>query len=452
MLARILNRIAPTEILTEEPSTYTLLLENLPHIIFELDVEFCWTTLNSKWERVTGFPSQNCIGISYREFIHPEDRKQLHGYFQGLHRQGDKNVAIEARILTSDGASIWTEVSAVQVANPQGYPVCIGTITDITDRITEEELLHANNRSLSGLLNDLSGMVYRCRNDQHWTMEYISGGCMELTGYTPSDMINNAKLSWSSLIHPEDRGLVWAEVQSGVREARSFEIIYRIKSVNNQLKWVWERGKGIFSDDGELLGLEGVITDITTHKLQRDKMLKDQLYDPRTMLPKQQLFQDRFIRAIGRLQAVPKQRVSLLIIQFQRLLDAFERFGEEFELQAVLEIATRLQSVVTDSDSITCITPDRYAILIDRIHSEATLHTLSDQLLEAYRAPIQATGKTLFITCSIGGADSSCDNLSAEKMMHNALVAADHAGAQGGSRFEYYDPDITDHYRRDQMQ
>ena len=43
----------------------------------------------------------------------------------------------------------------------------------------------------TNLFNNLDGMFYRCLYDEHWTMLYISDGCTKLTGYLPSELINN---------------------------------------------------------------------------------------------------------------------------------------------------------------------------------------------------------------------------------------------------------------------
>lgn len=47
-------------------------------------------------------------------------------------------------------------------------------------------------------------------------MEYVSAGCLELTGYVPQALVDSQSLSYNSLIHPEDRGRVW-RLHSGGR-------------------------------------------------------------------------------------------------------------------------------------------------------------------------------------------------------------------------------------------
>ncbi len=119
---------------------------------------------------------------------------------------------------------------------------------------------------LATLLGNLPGMVYRCRNDRGWTMEFVSEGARELTGYLPAELVGSARASYGQLIHRDDRDRVWSEVQVALVERRPFEFRYRILAADGSEKWVWERGRGVFAADGQLEALEGFITDITELK------------------------------------------------------------------------------------------------------------------------------------------------------------------------------------------
>ena len=136
---------------------------------------------------------------------------------------------------------------------------------EIERRHVDEELAESH-RVLATLMGNLPGMVYRCRNDKDWTLEFASDGCLELTGYSPEDFISTRQISYGQLIHAEDQELVWNQVQAGVREQRAFQLTYRITTAKGEQKWVWEQGRGVFSPQGELLVLEGFITDITERK------------------------------------------------------------------------------------------------------------------------------------------------------------------------------------------
>jgi PAS domain S-box-containing protein len=379
MFSKILQQLTRPKAKLESPHAF--LLENLPHIVFELDSEYRWILLNKAWHQLTGLPRNSCIGESCYQYFHPEDNDQVRRYLQSLHPSQTNNQSIEARVLTKIGISRRIEINAVIIVAPDGQPLRIGSMTDITERVAEEELLHANNRSLSGLLNDLSGMMYRCRNDRNWTMEYLSGGCKELAGCPPSDIINNVKRSWDSLIHSEDRDMVWAEVQSGLRDSHYFDITYRIFTVEGKKKWVWERGKGIFSADGELLGLEGYITDITAEKLRNERLLNDRLYDSQTGLIQLPLFWDRLSRAIMRYHTSHNDQFSLLVIQLHKLIDTFEHSHDAFGKQITLDLSSRMIEIINDSDSISRLKSDRYAILIERPHDRDSLEALAQKIL-----------------------------------------------------------------------
>jgi PAS domain S-box-containing protein len=122
------------------------------------------------------------------------------------------------------------------------------------------------------LLDHIPGMVYRCRNDWNHTLEFVSKGCLALTGYEPDDLIMNQITAYGDLIYPDDREMVWINLQNAFVQQKSYELVYRIHTRSRQVKWVRERGMSSDSDNGHRQHLEGFITDITDWKMAEEKI------------------------------------------------------------------------------------------------------------------------------------------------------------------------------------
>ena len=122
-------------------------------------------------------------------------------------------------------------------------------------------------RTLTTLMSNLDGMVYRCRNDAHGTLQFVSEGCYHLTGFRPEELLLHGEISYEQIKHPDDRLRVRDEINAALAAERRFFVEYRIQCRDGAIKWVWERGVGIAGDDGTVVTLEGFIEDVTERKL-----------------------------------------------------------------------------------------------------------------------------------------------------------------------------------------
>lgn len=127
-------------------------------------------------------------------------------------------------------------------------------------------LLIESDMELFTFLENLPGMAYRCRNDSGLTMDFVSEGSRNLTGYEPGAFLEKGHSFYHSLILPDDRQWVSDQVQQALSEKRPFELVYRIRAASSQEKWVWDKGVGFFAEDGSLIAVDGFIADITELK------------------------------------------------------------------------------------------------------------------------------------------------------------------------------------------
>ena len=130
---------------------------------------------------------------------------------------------------------------------------------DIDERKSVEDKFYT-------LVDNIPGVTYRCACDEHWTMEFISNNVEILSGYPASDFIQNTVRTFSSVIYSEDQQIVDDSVSKGIEQKKSYNIEYRIVKADDTICWVYEKGRGIFDEQGNLLYLDGVIVDITDHK------------------------------------------------------------------------------------------------------------------------------------------------------------------------------------------
>ena len=138
--------------------------------------------------------------------------------------------------------------------------------------------LQERERFLRTLIGNLPGVVYRCRVDKIFTSEFLSDGCLQLTGYT-ADELTQAKhpATWDFIIHPEDKMQVRAEIRRLMNENTPvadlpLQIKYRIVRRDGEIRCVSDRFRFIDDADGEIIALEGFIADITESEMAEKRV------------------------------------------------------------------------------------------------------------------------------------------------------------------------------------
>lgn len=179
--------------------------------------------------------------------------------------------------LTVEKNDRWFNVDVDPIFDENQITGFVLFISDITERKITEDALKTQNLKYQTLLLNLNGMVYHCNNDKNWTMKFISTGCLGLTGYSSADLLDDNKLSYNDLILPKYKDYLWNIWQEKLQNHEPVETEYEIKTASGEIKWIWERGRGVYDNVGQLIHLEGFITDITERK--HAEQIQKVLYD-----------------------------------------------------------------------------------------------------------------------------------------------------------------------------
>lgn len=150
----------------------------------------------------------------------------------------------------------------------------LSVVRDISQRKETEEKLQENKRRLTTLIGNLPGIAYHCKNDDFWTMDFISDAVLYITGYPKESLENNNIISYNDIIHKEDREKVKNVIEYSINNKQKFDLEYRIITSKGETKWVLEQGCAIYNKDGSIDHLEGYISDINETKIRENELIK----------------------------------------------------------------------------------------------------------------------------------------------------------------------------------
>ncbi|MGQ0578231.1 MAG: EAL domain-containing protein [Betaproteobacteria bacterium] len=302
-----------------------------------------------------------------------------------------------------------------------------------------ESALREQERAMSTLLRNLPGMAYRCRLDDHWTLEFVSDGAMHLTGYSAGDLVDNRKISFIQLVHPDDRGWVVDEIRDKLAHGERFVIEYQIVCADGAVKWVSEKAQAVRDPSGAILALEGIIDDVTERKRFEERLAVLAQYDVLTGLPNRSLFYDRLRQAIVRARR-EQTMVGLLFLDLDRFKQINDSLGHAAGDRVLKTIAERLKGFLREIDTIARLGGDEFTVIIEGVNDAAQVSAVAEKIRAALSDPIVIEGRDMLVSASVGITLYPRDAEDIEHLVKNADIAMYHAKNRGGwQQFQFYD-------------
>lgn len=127
---------------------------------------------------------------------------------------------------------------------------------DLPNTWSDPALMH-------GLMNGFQGIVYQCQANELRTIEYISPGCKEISGYEREAFSGINALNLNNLVHADDMIIIQKNLLQKTHQNKNYQIQYRIHHKDGGLRVVQDSGQIIYNDLGKQAVYTGYITDIT---------------------------------------------------------------------------------------------------------------------------------------------------------------------------------------------
>lgn len=96
-----------THALQKSELRYKQLVENAHDMIIRLDLEGCYTFVNTSTLKIGGYSEAEMIGRSFLDFAHPECRQSVAEFYQEQIRSRTLNSYLEFPLVTKDGRDVW---------------------------------------------------------------------------------------------------------------------------------------------------------------------------------------------------------------------------------------------------------------------------------------------------------------------------------------------------------
>ncbi len=198
----------------------------------------------------------------WRSSVHPDDLPRL-DQAAAWHLQTQTLYSEEYRVVHPDGTTHWLLSKGRGVYDATGQAVrMVGITLDITERKqlelalqTQEEQLH-----LTLDLNQIGSWDWQPNGTTFWN-DYN----YRLFGYQLGE-VEPSYDRWIERIHPKDVDQVEQQLSGSLANQTDFAAEYRILLPDGQIRWLLDKGRGIYGPTGQLLRMIGVGYDITDRK------------------------------------------------------------------------------------------------------------------------------------------------------------------------------------------
>ncbi|NLY75421.1 MAG: EAL domain-containing protein [Firmicutes bacterium] len=307
------------------------------------------------------------------------------------------------------------------------------------ERKAIEEALRESERSKSVLLYHLPGLAYRCNYDRDWTMQYVSAGCFNLTGYPPESLLYNRNLSYNDLIAPEYREVLWNEWKRILAARQPFKYEYEILTATGERKWVLELGQGIYNEQGVVEALEGIVLDISDRKAMEDTLKYNNEHDSWTGLYNRNYLVSLLEKDI---KLKKESKKALIVINLSMIQLLTLNYGFQYSQNLIKKAAEALSRHCADQRFLFRPRENSFLFYLADYKDKNELVDFSNVIVE--------TLESVFVTDRIGGGigileiEPNQSEADIDLFLRKLLIASERSVSLFGKDFEtcFYDEEL----------
>jgi PAS domain S-box-containing protein len=172
---------------------------------------------------------------------------------------------MDCRIQRFDKEYRWTRDDGAPFFDEKGvFQGFIGSCFDVTEAVESRRIIEERDSRFQLLVNSIDEIFWMIDPVDN-KMIYVSPAFERLWGSGVADLYSSPNL-FVETIHLDDRGAYLEIVKSCHSAGKSYECDYRILGVDGNTLRIFEKGYPVYGDDGELIYMASVCTDISEQR------------------------------------------------------------------------------------------------------------------------------------------------------------------------------------------
>ena len=247
-------------------------INSLPGLFYVFDDER-FVRWNSEWTRVTGYSDEELAARYGTDFFEGADRALIGERMASVFVEG--SAVAEAELVTKDGRRLPYFFTGMR-REIDGKPHLVGLGIDISERRQVEDALRQSEAQKGAILDGISSNIAFVNRDLE--VQWVNKAAADSVGKTQGEMIGET-------CHRQ-----WANSDlscEGCPTVRAFETKQRERAtIVTPDGRVWDEiGEPVFDEQGEVLGVVEIATDVTEQRRSDDAKaaLEEQLHESRKM-------------------------------------------------------------------------------------------------------------------------------------------------------------------------
>jgi diguanylate cyclase (GGDEF)-like protein/PAS domain S-box-containing protein len=407
---------------------FQLLADNVPVLISYFEAgSFRCLFANKIYAQTFGFDEHSVIGRTFAEIIGEGAAEVIQPYVDTLLSER-RSTSYERELRSPDGNRHWLEVNLIPHLSAEGeVQAAFVLITDITKhRLAEQAVRESEERVAKFMQASVEGIVFHRNgyitdaNDPLCTLlgyplEEILG--RHIFDFLPADQI--AKVSAVM----EANGETAYESVVLHRDGRRVPVEFIVRSIERH---------------GERLRMS-IVRDIRDRHAAQEHIRRLAHNDSLTGLPNRLSLMEHLGHMIAAARRDDSQ-VALLFIDldhFKRVNDSLGHLVGDTLLQT---IARRITESLRGTDVVARFGGDEFIVLLPRTLQRMDVEEVAHKLLARIEVPVNADGRLISVTPSIGISMFPHDGETADDLIKHADTAMYLAKSRGRANYQFFTP------------